>query len=129
MINAQVTKGILSMKISNKGIVYIAVAVCGIIIISLVMTYLFSVRRELKSQCVPASGMDCGCFANVIDNRLSDREVKIFARFTRELRIRPNANILEFTDEVTARNISMAVSLCRPIQQIPQENNNQKVKR
>ncbi len=103
--------------------------VCLLVIILLSATSNWRVRRSLKSQCLPGGGMDCACFSNIIDNRLSDKEVRVFARFSKELRTRPHTNILEFTDDVTARNISLAVSVCRPIQQVSQEAKNQKGKK
>ncbi|MBO4745457.1 MAG: hypothetical protein J5613_00090 [Alphaproteobacteria bacterium] len=118
------------MKLSKRNMLYVCAGlVCLLIIILLSVTSDWRTRRSLKSQCMPGGGMDCACFANIIDNRLSDEEVRIFARFSKELRNRPHTNILEFTDEVIARKISLAVSVCRPVQQVPQETKNQKGKK
>ena len=117
------------MKLSKRNIIYGVTGLCGVVVILIVSMSVFGARRTLKSQCVPGGGMDCRCLANVIDNRLNKQEVRAFARFSKELRVRQNANILEFTDEVTARNISMALSVCRPVQQVQQETKNQKGKK
>lgn len=74
-------------------------------------------RKNLKAQC--GSGMDCVCFFNIVDKRLNINQVRVFTEFLDAVKIRPTANILEFTDEANAREISAAVALCRL--EVPQE--------
>ena len=118
------------MKLSKKNKVYGIAGLAGLVLVILILSLCFGgSRRFLKSQCVVGGGMDCRCLANVIDNRLGKEEIRAFARFSKELRVRQNVNILEFTDEVTARNISAALSICRTVQPVPQEAKPQKAKK
>ena len=74
-------------------------------------SYGFFMRRSLKHQC--GVGMDCVCFANVVDNRMTRGQVRAFSQMLKSARVRKNTNILEFTDEETAHRISEIVSICR----------------
>ena len=71
----------------------------------------FLVRRDLKLQC--STDVDCVCFANVIDNRLTHDQVRAFSNFLTSVKTRQDTNILEFTDEENARKISDVLSICR----------------
>ena len=73
--------------------------------------YDHSLRNDMKNRC--GGEMDCACFSNIIDNRLSRDQIRAFLRLSDSIRVRPNANILEFTDEQNAREISNVVSICR----------------
>lgn len=74
-------------------------------------SYGFFMRRSLKHKC--GVGMDCVCFANVVDNRLSRTQVRAFSKLLDSVRVRANTNILEFTDQENAHKISELVSICR----------------
>ena len=74
-------------------------------------SYGFFMRRSLKHKC--GVGMDCVCFANVVDNRLSRAQVRAFSKLLDSVRVRANTNILEFTDQENAHKISELVSICR----------------
>jgi len=87
-------------------------AVLLVIFIFLHATSDWRARRSIKHEC--GAGMDCVCFSNVIDNRLDKKQVRAFRAFLNSVKKRPTTNILEFTDEQSARRISEAVSLCRP---------------
>lgn len=104
------------MKIKNqKKWAIIAGAGCALLLVILVILHATSdwrVRRSIKREC--GVGMDCVCFSNVIDNRLDKKQVRAFRAFLNSVKKRPTTNILEFTDEQSARRISEAVSLCRP---------------
>ena len=105
--------------IKNKRQTLIA-GVCGAVLVIGLFMYFTSVchmRSVIKNQC--GAGMDCKCFSNVIDNRLNDEQVRAFYRFVKSVKTRPTTNILEYTDEVSARGISNAIAICRP--QIQQE--------
>ena len=71
----------------------------------------YLVRKDLKSKCGP--GMDCACFTNIVDNRLNHNQIRIFSKFLESIRIRPLTNILEYTDEKSARDIFTIISICR----------------
>jgi len=83
------------------------------IVIILCSTSGLRARHWLKGEC--GVGMDCTCFSNVIDNRLNNTQVRAFRAFLKSAKRRQTANILEFTDEESARGISAAISLCRPV--------------
>ena len=70
----------------------------------------FKARREIKSTCQG----DCGCFNNVVDYRLTNEQVRLFAQFMKELKLRPTASILEFMDTLEAVNLQKAFAICRP---------------
>ncbi len=83
-----------------------------VIVVILCATSDWRARRSLKSEC--GAGMDCVCFSNVVDYRLSDDQIRAFRKFLNSVKRRPTTNILEFTDEISAQGISQAVALCRP---------------
>lgn len=72
-------------------------------------------RSHLKKQC--GAGMDCACFSNVVDNRLSPKQVRTFNKFLDSVKTRPTTNILEFADEQSAQVISSSITLCRVVPQ------------
>ncbi len=90
-----------------------------VIIIALCSTSGWRARHSLKSEC--GTGMDCVCFSNFVDNRLSSKQVRAFLKYLNSVKRRPNTNILEFTDEVSAQGITQAVNLCRPTPVQPQQ--------
>ena len=57
--------------------------------------------------------MDCACFFNIVENRLTIDQVHVFTKFLDSVKKRPTASILEFTDENSAREISSLIALCR----------------
>jgi len=67
-------------------------------------------RQDIKATCQT----NCGCFNNVVDYRLTDERVRLFARFMKELQVRPDANVLEFMDTLDAVHIQKAFSVCQP---------------
>ena len=67
-------------------------------------------RHDIKASCQS----NCGCFNNVVDYRLTDERVRLFARFMKELQVRKDANVLEFMDTVDAVSIQKAFSVCQP---------------
>ena len=102
------------MKINKNKRQALIAGVCGAVLIIGLFMYFTSVchmRSVLKSNC--GAGIDCECFANVMDYRLDDDQVRAFHRYVKSLKKRPT-NILEFTDEVSASKISNAVAVCRP---------------
>ena len=108
------------MKINKKKRPFFIAGGCCALIIVLIMyfTSMCHVRSVVKDQC--GAGMDCKCFSNVVDNRLNDAQVRAFYKFLKSVKTRPTTNILEFIDEVSARDISNAIAICRPqIQEQP----------
>lgn len=100
----------------------IAVAVCALLLVFFIgmgCTSDWRARRSLKHEC--GAGIDCACLSNVIDNRLNRAQVRAFRAFLDSVKMRPGTNILEFTDEASARGISEAVALCRPAPVQPQQ--------
>lgn len=91
----------------------IIVSLTLLLTLSIVGYFLYGhyLRNDLKKRC--AGEMDCVCFDNVIDNRLSRHQISAFLKLSDSIRVRPNANILEFTDEQNARAISDILSICR----------------
>ena len=106
------------MKTENKKRLTLIAGVAGaLVLVAVVIGYFTSVchmRSVLKSNCGTSVDFNCECFSNVVDNRLSDNQVRAFNRFLKSVKVRPTTNILEFVDEVSAREISNAVAVCRP---------------
>lgn len=100
------------IKMSNALIVIGVGTICAVAICTGFMyASRIGMRHDLMRQC--GVGMDCECFANIIRNRMSVRDMRIFSDFMTAVRTRPSANILEFTDETSATRIFANVSLCR----------------
>ena len=115
------------MKINMKKPTTTAAVVGGLLFILIVIlcsTSDWRARHSLKSEC--GAGMDCACFSNVIDNRLNKDQIRAFRAFLKSAKKRPSTNILEFTNEESARGISAAISLCRPTPPQPQNAQPQK---
>ncbi len=106
------------MQIDNKLLLhgaYILGGVCVLGALFCVATSDSRARSHLKKQC--GAGMDCACFANVVDNRLNNAQVRAFNKFLDSMRTRPTTNILEFADEPSAQVISSSITLCRVVPQ------------
>ena len=71
--------------------------------------------------------MDCFCFSNIVDNRLSKKQIRGFTKFLGEIKKRSSANILEFMDEDDARALSKVISLCRLDKPVNHDSENQDV--
>lgn len=93
---------------------------CFFVMLIFCVIYGFFFHNNLKEQC--GVGMDCRCFANVVDNRLSRKQIRGFTKFLGEIKKYPNANILEFMDEEDAVALSKVLSVCRP-----KESNNREI--
>ena len=97
------------MKILNKkAIVFFF---CIFVLLVFCAPYGFILRNNLKNQC--GAGMDCNCFDNIVDNRLSKKQIRGFTKFLGEIKKRSSANILEFLDEEEAQALSRVLSICR----------------
>lgn len=111
---------ITNLKLTNLNKREKTILICGAalfaIVVILCSTANWRARHALKAEC--GAGMDCICFSNVVDNRLSMNQVRAFRTFLKSVKHRPTTNILEFTDEVSAQGISQAVTMCRlvPVQ-------------
>lgn len=115
------TKGVI-MKINKNKRVSLIIGACGALVLVIGLMFYFTsvchMRSVIKNGC--GAGMDCKCFSNVVDNRLNDEQVRAFYHFIKSVKTRPTTNILEYTDEISARNISNAIVICRPqIQEQP----------
>ena len=106
------------MQIDNKLLIrgaYIFGALFVLWAIYFIATTDSRLRNGIKRQC--GAGMDCECFANVVNNRLTRDQVRAFDKFLDAVKTRPTANILEFTDEPSAQVISSSITLCRVVPQ------------
>ena len=107
------------MQMNKKRWMYCGLGAIIIVICAIVLhfTSVCHMRSVLRDQC--GLGMDCACFANVVEYRMTDNEVRSFYRYIKEMRKRPS-NLLEFANEIETRNISNLVALCRPQVQVQQ---------
>ena len=86
------------------------IVLCGLISLGCWNVSTFKARHDIKATCQD----NCACFGNVVDYRLTNEQVRLFARFIKELQRRPNANVLEFMDTLDAMNIQKAFAACHP---------------
>lgn len=118
------------MKVKNpKKLTTIAASVGAgllVVLVALCATDGWRTRWSLKHEC--GAGMDCACFSNVIDNRLSKEQIRAFHEFLGAVKKRPTASILEFIDEASARGISESIAICRPAPVQQAQQNQQKTK-
>lgn len=104
----------IKIRFTKKmGFIFVGVVICGLIGLGCWNNSTFKARRDIKSSCQD----NCGCFDNVVDYRLTDEQVRLFARFMKELQKRKSANVLEFMDTVDAVRIQKAFSVCQPQQE------------
>jgi len=101
----------IKIRFTKKaGIILGALVVCGLIGLGCWSSSTFKARRDIKSTCKG----NCGCFSNVVDNRLTNKQVRLFARFMKELQTRKDASVLEFMDTADAVSIQRAFAVCQP---------------
>ena len=100
------SQGVRIMNVNKK-----VIFVCFLVLGFCCALYGFFSHSDLKKQC--GVGMDCRCFANVVDNRLSRKQIRGFTKFLGEIKKHPTANILEFLDEDDAKSLSRVLSVCR----------------
>ena len=86
------------------------VVLCGLIGLGCWNVSTAKARRDIKSNCQA----NCGCFSNVVDYRLTNEQVRLFARFMKELQTRKDASVLEFMDALDAVNLQKAFAVCQP---------------
>lgn len=86
------------------------IIVCGLISLGCWNTSAFKARRDIKATCQD----NCGCFNNVVDYRLTNEQVRLFAQFMKELQVRKSTSVLEFMDTVEAIRIQKAFAICQP---------------
>ena len=86
------------------------VILCGLIGLGCWNVSTAKARHDIKSTCQD----NCGCFNNVVDYRLTNEQVRLFARFIKELQKRKNASVLEFMDTLDAVNLQKAFAICQP---------------
>ena len=101
----------INIRFTKKAGLFLGgVALCGLIGLGCWNYSTFKARREIKASCQN----NCSCFNNVVDYRLTNDQVRLFARFIKELQVRPNASALEFMDTLDLVNIQKAFVACRP---------------
>jgi len=104
----------IKIRFTKKGaLIAGAVIVCGLISLGCWNCSTLKARHDIKSTCQN----NCGCFNNVVDYRLTNEQVHLFARFMKELQKRKDANVLEFMDAVDAVKLQKAFAVCQPQQE------------
>ena len=100
----------IEIHFTKKAVLVVAgVVLCGLIGLGCWYNSAFKARQTLRAECQG----NCDCFNNVVDYRLTNEQVRLFARFMKELQVRKDANVLEFMDTLTATNIQKAFSVCQ----------------
>ena len=77
----------MDIKISftkNAVLIVGGVVLCGLIGLGCWRNSTFKARQTIKESC----DNNCGCFDNVVDYRLTDEQVRLFARFMKKLQVR-----------------------------------------
>ena len=101
----------IKIRFTKKtGLITGVVVLCGLIILGCWNISTAKARHDIKASC----SNNCGCFENVVDYRLTNEQVRLFARFMKELKTRKNASILEFMDTMDAVNLQKAFAICQP---------------
>ncbi len=101
----------IKIRFTKKaGIILGAIVVCGLIGLGCWSSSTFKARQDIKATCQN----NCGCFGNVVDYRLTKKQVRLFAQFVKELQKRKDANVLEFMDVAEAVAIQRAFAICQP---------------
>ena len=94
----------------KSGLILGGIILCGLIAFGGWYNSAAKARHDIKNTCQ----INCDCFNNVVDYRLTNERVKLFARFMKEIQTRKNANVLEFMDAMDAVAIQKAFSVCQP---------------
>ena len=101
----------IKIRFTKKACLVIAgVILCGVIAFGGWANSAAKARQMIKATCQS----NCDCFNNVVDYRLTNEQVHLFARFMEELQRRRSANVLEFMDAVEAVKIQKAFAACQP---------------
>ena len=83
---------------------------CGLIAVGGWYYSPLKARHDIKATCQN----NCACFGNIVDYRLTNEQVHLFAKFMKELNKRKDANVLEFMDATDAVRIQQAFVICQP---------------
>ena len=101
----------IKIRFTKKAIAIVSgVVLCGLISLGCWYNSTAKARHDIKASCTD----NCGCFANVVDYRLTNEQVRLFARFMKELQVRKTTSILEFMNTEDAVTIQRAFAICRP---------------
>ena len=101
----------IKIRFTKKSILIVGgVILCGIIAFGYWNNSATKARHDVKATCQ----VNCDCFNNVVDYRLTNERVKLFARFMKELQVRRDATVLEFMDTMDAVAIQKAFAACQP---------------
>ena len=101
----------IKIRFTKKGgIILGALVICGLISLGCWNVSTLKARHDIKATCQN----NCGCFNNIVDHRLTKKQVRLFARFIKELQVRKDANVLEFMDTADAVSIQRAFAVCQP---------------
>jgi len=101
----------IKIRFTKKAcLIFTGVVLCGVIAFGGWYHSATKARQDIKATCQN----NCNCFNNVVDYRLTNEQVQLFARFMKELQKRKDANVLEFMDAVEAVKIQKAFVACQP---------------
>ena len=101
----------IKIRFTKKAALIIGwVVLCGLISLGCWYNSTAKARQTIKDSC----DNNCGCFANIVDYRLTNEQVRLFARFMKELQVRKTTSILEFMNTEDAMAIQRAFAVCRP---------------
>jgi len=101
----------IKIRFTKKAALIIGgVIVCGLISLGCWNNSTFKARQTIKNSCQN----NCDCFNNVVDYRLTNEQVRLFARFMKELQVRKNATVLEFMNPMQAVELQRIFAVCQP---------------
>ena len=100
----------IKIRFTKKAALFLlAVLLCGWLGWGCWLHSNFKARQDMKATCKA----NCECFANVVDYRLTNEQVRLFTRFMKESQKRRNANVLEFMNPADAVAIQQAFAACQ----------------
>jgi len=101
----------IKIRFTKKAcLIFTGVVLCGVIAFGGWYHSAAKARQDVKATCQS----NCDCFNNVVDYRLTNEQVRLFARFMKELHRRKDASVLEFMDAVDAVKIQKSFAACQP---------------
>ena len=88
----------------------VGVLFCGTIVLGGWYVSPLKARHDIKATCQ----INCDCFDNVVDYRLTNDQARLFSKFIKEIGKRKDASALEFMDAAEAVRIQQAFEICKP---------------
>ena len=101
----------IKIRFTKKAcLIFTGMVLCGVIAFGGWYHSATKARQDVKATCQS----NCDCFNNVVDYRLTNEQVRLFAQFMKELQRRKDANVLEFMDVTDAVKIRKSFAVCQP---------------